>query len=127
MAPDDNYPEKHMRELTTDTPASNETFSAVVSVAGHEATVAVSGEIDLATAPILRDVVLGVIESGECRTLVVDIGAVRFIDSTGLGVIVGANRRLADSGRRLLVAHPTSATRRVIEVSGLDRVLDIRS
>src|SRR5687767_10178611 len=114
-----------LQELRADR-ADTEPFSVVVRERGEEATIAVAGEIDLATAPALRGVLFGVIEAGAHATVVLDIADVTFIDSTGLGVVVDAHRRLADEHRRLVVAHPTPGASRVIEVAGLDHLLDIR-
>ena len=58
----------------------------------------VSGEIDVYTAPKLREVIISAIDRGNTR-LIVDIEKVAFLDSTGLGVLVGALKRVrADNG-----------------------------
>jgi anti-sigma B factor antagonist len=76
------------------------------------------GEIDLATAPELKSTLSGLLSQGLGR-FVLDMSAVRHIDSTGLGVVVGFRRRLAESSL-IVIAAPTANVRAVIELTGLD-------
>ena len=66
------------------------------------AVVVASGEIDLATSPELREA----LRLPECQasTVVLDLRAVTFMDSSGLGVIVGQNKRAREDGFRFAVA-----------------------
>jgi anti-sigma B factor antagonist len=78
-----------------------------------------AGELDLYNAEEVRGALLNAC-ADEPDVLVVDLGEVRFIDSTALGVLIEARSRLTDrSGFRL--AAPGLETRRALEVSGLDR------
>jgi anti-sigma B factor antagonist len=81
--------------------------------------VRLSGELDLYNAEALR---AGLLEATEGRPerVVVDLGAVRFIDSTSLGVLIEARGRFPD-GRGFMLAAPGLETSRALEVSGLDR------
>jgi len=99
-------------------------FDVVVGHRERWTTVAVIGELDLATAPRVRAAVVQVLADGADR-LVLDLGGVDFIDSTGLGVVLGAVRRMRATGGtiRLVVHEP--AVLRVFELTGLDRVLPI--
>ena len=91
----------------------------------HVARVAVHGELDLATLPALRERLLQLIADGY-RCLSVDLSEVTFCDSSGLGVFVGAHRRLqaVHGDLELLGARPN--LRHLFEVSGLDQVLNLR-
>jgi anti-sigma B factor antagonist len=81
--------------------------------------VSLAGELDLYNAEEVRSALLEAC-AGEPELLVVDLGAVTFIDSTALGVLIEARSRMADrKGFRL--AAPGIETRRALEVSGLDR------
>ena len=81
--------------------------------------VALAGELDLYNAEEVRGALLDAC-ADEPEVLVVDLGEVRFIDSTALGVLIEARSKLADrNGFRL--AAPGLETRRALEVSGLDR------
>ncbi len=62
--------------------------------------VGASGELDATTAPQLGLLLLDLLEDGQ-RNVVVDLSAVTFLDSTGLGVLVGGTRRLTDAGGTL--------------------------
>ena len=53
----------------------------------------IGGEIDVYTAPRLRERLIEMVDAGE-NQVVIDLGRVEFLDSTGLGVLVGAHRRL---------------------------------
>lgn len=97
----------------------------VVSVAG-QAVVTLAGEVDIVTSGPLRDRLAEVIEHG-ATTILFDCDRLRFIDSTGLGVMVWAHKRLreldADGGILLRRCRPTVA--RVFHVTALDRVISV--
>lgn len=84
----------------------------------------VAGDIDLSTSPKLRARVIEII-SVEHHYLVVDLTAVAFVDSTGLGVLVGAQRRMRNVGGLLILVVPPSPVRELFHVTGLDRVLTL--
>lgn len=81
------------------------------------------GELDLLGAPQVRAVLDDVMNRGDLPVL--DIEHLTFIDSTGLGVVVGAVRRLALRGERLVVSGPSRAVRRVLHVTGIDAMVDL--
>lgn len=78
-----------------------------------------AGELDLHNANVVRGALLDAVD-GKPQRLVVDLGAVRFIDSTALGVLIEARTRL-ENRHAFLLAAPGLETRRALEVSGLDR------
>lgn len=83
----------------------------------HRTVVYLAGEIDAASSGRLR-AVLGE-QVVEDRDVVIDLSGVRFIDSSGLGVLVGALRRFQGVGRRLSLRAPTSSIQRVLDMTGL--------
>ena len=95
------------------------TFKLETDVHGTEATLRLHGELDVATAPALRDTVVHLISQGR-TSLAFDCADLGFIDSTGLGVLVETRTRLSNRRAFLLVA-PGVETRRALEISGLDR------
>ena len=86
----------------------------------------VAGELDVATAPALREQLLRAIAAYGPR-LVLDLDDVAFLDSTGLGVIVGVLKRTRTLGGDLAIAGASPAVRRVFEITALDRTLAICS
>ena len=86
---------------------------------GDALVLSLTGELDLYTAPALREALRGAVERSPAR-LVVDLGGVTFIDSTALGALVEARSRLARDDAFALAA-PGLEVRRALEVSGLDR------
>ena len=78
-----------------------------------------AGELDLHNASVVRGALLDEV-GGKPQRLVVDLGAVRFIDSTALGVLIEARTRL-ENRHAFLLAAPRLEARRALEVSGLDR------
>jgi anti-sigma B factor antagonist len=88
------------------------------------AVVAVFGEVDLATAPELKAVLLAAVASG-ATNIVLDLSGTDFLDSTGLGAVVTAYKRVRahDGHMRVVVGNPR--VRRVFEITNLDRVLPV--
>lgn len=87
--------------------------------------VSVSGEIDLATAPSLRDE-LGNEGADKSATTVVDLTEVTFLDSTALGVLVGARKARAEAGGQLRLVVAAPRILKIFEITGLDEVFTIR-
>ena len=84
----------------------------------------VSGELDIATAPVLRAGLGAAIEVGRDR-LVIDLSTLSFLDSVALATIVHAKQRLPEGGRMALVVDPSSYVMLIFESGGLSRVLDL--
>jgi anti-sigma B factor antagonist len=80
------------------------------------AIVTVSGELDLCTVPELSRIVA---EEGDARLLILDLNAVTFIDSTGMRVLIEADRACANSGARLVVLTGDGPVRRVLDLCKL--------
>jgi anti-sigma B factor antagonist len=98
------------------------------SLNGGVGVFAISGELDQATAGELREPLQKAIDSGT-RALMIDMTKCGFIDSTGLGVIVEAWKRLEErnGGRAsLAICCPEPEVKRLLEVTGLDQAIAIR-
>jgi anti-sigma B factor antagonist len=85
--------------------------------------VPVRGELDIATAPILRQLLINGQTDG--RTTIVDLSRVTFIDASGLGVLVTALKRARASGGDLVLRDPARGVARVLEISRLAAVFQI--
>jgi anti-sigma B factor antagonist len=84
----------------------------------------VGGEIDVYTAPRLREAIVAAIDAGHTR-LVVDVEKVEFLDSTGLGVLVGALKKVrADSGTLDIVCTQERILK-IFDITGLDKVFGL--
>jgi anti-sigma B factor antagonist len=86
--------------------------------------VEVAGEVDLYSAPELKEHVLSAIDGGKTR-IVVDLSKATFIDSTTLGVLVGARKRLREHDGALAVVCADDDKLALFEMTGLDRVFSI--
>jgi anti-sigma B factor antagonist len=83
--------------------------------------VKISGEIDVFTSPRLREELLDIIEDGALH-LVVDLGDVTFLDSTGLGVLVGIYHRLRARDGTMAFMGVNDRVRRVFHVTQLTKI-----
>jgi len=83
-----------------------------------------TGELDLDTAPALLTAVVKQLDTG-ATDVVVDLTHLSFIDSSGLGTLVGSWRRATNAGARLVVANPNEDVRSTLEITGLDQILPI--
>jgi anti-sigma B factor antagonist len=85
---------------------------------------AVSGEIDIATAPSLRER-LHALLAADKRQLVVDLDDVGFLDSTALGVLVGVLKRARSEGGEVRIVCTQPRVRKVFEITRLDSAFDL--
>ena len=99
-------------------------FSVAVASRGRWEILTVTGEIDMATAPRFRQRLLAVISAG-AQNVVIDLSGVDFIDSTGLGVLMGAAKRVRSAGGDIRLVMAGSRLAELIELTRLDRVLDV--
>jgi anti-sigma B factor antagonist len=81
--------------------------------------VAVTGEIDISTVTQLRERLFELADNG--GTLIIDLNRVTFIDSAGLGALVGTARRVAKHGGSLHAVCSRPQTRKLLWMTGVDR------
>ncbi|HEX2315784.1 MAG TPA: STAS domain-containing protein [Thermomonospora sp.] len=86
--------------------------------------VKVSGEIDVFSSPKLREMLIDVIDKGPLH-LVVDLGDVTFLDSTGLGVLVGIYHRLRARSGTMSFVGANERVRRVFHVTQLTKIFSL--
>ncbi len=89
---------------------------------GGWAVVRVNGDVDMTTAPRLREQVIRVVVDGQAH-VILDLDRVDFIDSTGLGVVVGLLKRTRSQGGDLRLVSTRSSLRKVLELTALDQAL----
>jgi anti-sigma B factor antagonist len=101
-------------------------FDITVAEQGDWTVVSVSGEVDVATAPRLREEIVRAVSQGATRILV-DLEAVDFLDSMGLGVLVGALKRVKSHGGEMAIVCTNERLLRIFEITGLQQVFDVRN
>jgi anti-sigma B factor antagonist len=98
-----------------------------IAVERHEATtlVVLRGDLDLATASQLRECLVEVIDDG--ARIVIDLETVGFMDSAGLGILVGGLKRARTADGELELVCSSQEILKPLEITGLDRVFTIHS
>ncbi len=91
---------------------------------GGRTVVQVAGEIDVYTAPTLREELAGLIDA-EHADVVIDLSAVSFMDSTGLGVLVGALKKVKTLGGDLRLVIDQEKVLKVFRITALTQVFPI--
>ena len=91
------------------------------TVDARVAVVTLAGEVDLLTAPQVKQRITELVDQGISQ-IVVDLSRIEYLDSTGLGVLVGALKRLREQEGDLQLVHPTARVQRVLEITRLVNV-----
>lgn len=86
----------------------------------------VGGEIDVYTAPKLREAIVAAVDAGHTN-LIIDVQKVEFLDSTGLGVLVGALKRVRADGGSLDIVCTQERILKIFEITGLDKVFGLHT
>ena len=92
---------------------------------GNSLIVRLEGEIDEAEAKILRSRIDVEYDEVKAKNLVLDMTKVSFMDSTGIGMIIGRYKRVAALGGEVKVFGANRVIKRIIELSGLGRIVKI--
>jgi anti-sigma B factor antagonist len=88
------------------------------------AVLSVQGEVDVYTAPRFRERLIELVSQGKHK-IVVDLEGVDFLDSTGLGVLVGGLKRVRSPDGELVLVCTKSRILKVFEITGLPKVFSI--
>ncbi|HWQ78886.1 MAG TPA: STAS domain-containing protein [Anaerovoracaceae bacterium] len=80
------------------------------------------GEVDISTAPELREYLDGAYKEKKADILL-DLDDLTYIDSTGLGVIIGAFGRMQKNDNRITLINPKDNIKKLLSVTSLDRIL----
>jgi len=92
---------------------------------GNWTVIDVEGEVDVFTAPKLREAIITILEQGKDR-LIVNLAGVAFMDSTGLGVLVGGLKRVKERNGELAIVGAQGTVLRVVNVTGLNAVFSLQ-
>lgn len=93
---------------------------------GNACTVTLDGEVDVYTAPRLKEELVSAIEDG-CVNVIVDLEQVGFIDSSGLGVLVSALRRAREREGVVRIVCTRDNILKIFRITGLDKVFPVFS
>jgi len=99
-------------------------LSSETAIEGADAVVSLEGEVDLYTAPELKQELHRLVGEGAKR-IVIDMTATTFIDSTTLGVLLSVVKRVRPEGGAVVLVCPDRNVKRIFEITLLDRVFTI--
>jgi anti-sigma B factor antagonist len=99
-------------------------FDVVVTSGDGYVVLSVSGELDLAEAPALRNSLDRLVRSGT-PLIVVDATELTFLDSTGIGVLVGSHNQQESFGRLLVIANLSEAAGRPVRLTEVDTAIPV--
>lgn len=100
-------------------------LTILANTAEGRCSLAVTGEVDVSNASELREAIDNALAS-EADEVEVDFSDVAYIDSTGIGVLVGAAHRAQEAGRTFVVARPQRNVARVLSLLGVSEELNVR-
>ena len=82
----------------------------------------IEGEIDIETAKDLKSEIMKTFDEKKCN-IVLNFENVKYIDSTGLGSIIGAYGRMKEQGMRIYIINPKTHIKKLLNITGLDKIL----
>ena len=88
--------------------------------------VKIRGDIDHHSAKGVREMIDEAIMSNKPRFVVLDLSSVDFMDSSGLGLILGRYTCASNIGARLILYKPTRRIKRILEMAGIERIIEIK-
>ena len=91
---------------------------------GSVSVLELNGDLDVSSAPTLQTALQQLMDDGR-QLVVLDLGAVPFMDSSGLGVLVAANRRLIAAGGQIALASAAPALRKVFQLTRTNRLFKL--
>ena len=97
----------------------------IVALPGPQTTLALSGELDPATAPDLEARIAELAVDPTVTSVAINLAGVTFLDSSGLRVLVTGRETLRTRGAGLVLRDPSANIRRVLEVSGLTELITV--
>ena len=112
--------------MTLELESESGLFKIDVERSRDQLVLSVSGELDLASAPLLQEHLLDAAQA-KMGEVVVDLEHVTYIDSVGLGILASAHKRLATSGGELIIRSSTPRSLRLFELVGLSDYLNLEA
>lgn len=94
---------------------------------GATLVVKVTGDFDIIVAEEFKETVDAFIDRHKAKCLLVDLNGVSFIDSSGLGAIIGRYKKLQQIKGKMVIACPKPQVKRILQVSGIEKIVGIYS
>lgn len=92
---------------------------------GEAIIVRLAGELDHHTATTLKSRLEQAIESGSCKHIIFNLKALQFMDSSGIGVILGRYKQIAGKGGRMIICEMNPSLQRLFEMSGMLKIMKV--
>ena len=89
-----------------------------------EFVIAIKGEIDVYSAPGFKESLTESINDVD-HDIILDCSELSYIDSMGLGILVGALKRVKEKGKNIIIRNPKSTVRKLFKITGLDKAFII--
>ena len=97
-----------------------------ITFGNYTLNVKIRGDIDHHSAKGVREIIDEAIMSNKPRFVVLDLSSVDFMDSSGLGLILGRYTCASNIGARLILYKPTRRIKRILEMAGIERIIEIK-
>lgn len=97
---------------------------SIVSDDNTSRVISLKGEIDIYSAPSFKDNLISLIGEGQ-QDIILDCSDLTYIDSMGLGILVGALKRTKEKEHDIIIRNPKSTVRKLFRITGLDKVFII--
>jgi stage II sporulation protein AA (anti-sigma F factor antagonist) len=94
------------------------------SIKGQTLVVRIGGEMDLAVAEYIRQEIDRRFSREGAKNILLDLKGVTFMDSSGLGVVLGRYKKVAAIGGRMAIIHVAPQVKRVLDVAGVNKLMD---
>lgn len=82
------------------------------------------GELDVSTADKLKEYLHGLVEQ-EVVDMKIDLSSLEYIDSTGLGVMIGVLKKLRTNDKEIYIINPKSNVKKIFTITGLDKIFKV--
>jgi stage II sporulation protein AA (anti-sigma F factor antagonist) len=87
--------------------------------------VKLDGEIDHHSIKGVREELDDIIGASRPKTMILELSGIDFMDSSGLGLVLGRYRKLSETGSEMLIKNPTRETERILKMAGVDKLIKI--
>ena len=81
------------------------------------------GELDEYTANITRERLDNLFSNSSCTTIIIDMSELTFMDSTGIGVLIGRYKKLKVDNKRIFISNPNNQIEKIFKMSGLYEIM----